>query len=315
MVKRICWLAFMGALLFGLGLAQAGDDPAAKKAADQDVAEGKPVTDAIELMARRGLNEENPLHSEVTLNGKLVDIFSGDTHKSITRHLRQGWNTIQVKTTPQESASRDNSLIFQVGPMEKSGKREALTMRPVLWKFHNEGGWKFRDGKYSYLPNPEAKDSSRTYHVYYAGLGHELRSLHNGDYVVVAKTHIPGRDTPVTVTLFINGTPLNTFLGEDRQLVVTPWLREGKNEIRIVSARVKNSVDDNDLHIEVGGPAEYSARQQRYLYHRILQISGREGWSRHDKTGQFVSKKDPEADRVERTVSFVLDQAPKAAEQ
>jgi len=315
MVKRMCWMALVGASLVWLGLVQAGDDPALKKAAGQDVAEGKPVADAIELMAQRGLGGENPLHSEVTVNGKLVDIFSGDTHKSIAPHLRQGWNTIEVKTTPQESASHNNSLVFRIGLMEKSGKREVLTMRPVLWKFHNEAGWKFRDGKYTYLPNPEAKDSSRAYQVYYAGLEHEQRSLHNGDYVVVAKPEIPARDSPVTVTLFINGTPLNTFLGEDRQLVVTPLLREGKNKIRIVSARVKNSVDNNDMRIEVGGPAEYSPRQQKYLYHRILQISGTEGWSRHDKTGQLVSQKDPEADRLERTVSFVLDKAPKAAEQ
>jgi hypothetical protein len=309
-------MAFMGASLVWLGLVQAGDDPAVKKAAGPDGAEGKPVADAIELMAQRYYNLlENPLHSEVTVNGNQVDIFSGDTHKSIVKYLHEGWNAIEVITTPQQPASKDNFLTFHIGPMENSGKREVLTMRPVLWKFRNQGGWKFRDGKYSYLPNPEAKDSSRAYQVYYAGLGHEQRSLHNGDYVVVAKPEIPARDSPVTVTLFINGTPLNTFLGEDRQVVVTPLLREGKNEIRIVSVRVKNSVDNNDMRIEVGGPADYSPRQQKYLYHRILQISGTEGWHRHDKTGQLVSQKDPEADRVERTVSFVLDKAPKAAEQ
>jgi hypothetical protein len=61
----------------------------------------------------------------------------------------------------------------------------------------------------------------------------------------------------------------------------------------------------------VGGPTEYSHGQKRYLYHRILQISGREGWTRNQRTDQWVSKKDPSADKIERTVSFVLDKAPR----
>jgi hypothetical protein len=44
---------------------------------------------------------DNPLHSELSVNGKTVNIFTSDTFEPVGQYLKEGWNTVTIKTTPQ----------------------------------------------------------------------------------------------------------------------------------------------------------------------------------------------------------------------
>jgi hypothetical protein len=104
----------------------------------------------------------------------------------------------------------------------------------------------------------------------------------------------------------INGQPLNTFTAAPRQIVITPFLKPGANEIRLVSARVKNCLADNDLKFSVGGPAEYDVGAAKFTFPVIRQFEGSTGWTRNKQSGQLVNPSDPSAETIEQVISFEI---------
>ncbi len=67
----------------------------------------------------------------------------------------------------------------------------------------------------------------------------------------------------------------------------------------------------NDITVDVGGPAKHDRREDRFLIEPVVQVKAMQGWKQDQQTGQFVSQVDPAQESVERTVAFVLEQAPK----
>jgi hypothetical protein len=138
----------------------------------------------------------------------------------------------------------------------------------------------------------------------------EGRKLVERDYVVIGTPGYSSWNSPVTGTVFINGQPVSTFLGHERQVVITPYLRKGENTIRLVSARVKDAIAGNDVKFRVGGPAEYNVTQGKFELKPIAQFEAMEGWKRDPKTGQLVGLAKADADTVEREIRFTLDEEP-----
>lgn len=252
---------------------------------------------------------DNPLWSEFSINGKLVDTFSSDTYRPIDKYLQPGWNTITIKTTPK-AAERDNHLNFRIGPMRKDAKNDRMVMEPVIWEFQNGTDWKFKDGKYSHPLGPNTKEVTLSFRVYFAGLQYERGKIREGDYVLEGRSEYSAWNTPVTATVFVNGTPMNTFILGKRDLVITPLLKQGKNEIKLVTCRVPNVLASNDVLLKVAGPAEYSVAQEGFVVKPIVQQGSLAGWERDQKTGQLVNKLKPGEETIERTITFVLDEAP-----
>ena len=155
---------------------------------------------------------ENPLHSELSINGKSLGMFTSENYKPIADYLKPGWNTITLKTAPQPNATKSNELIFRVGPLtQKDGKR---VMTTVLWEFRNGTDWKHHDdGTYTHQLGPTVKEVTLNYRVYYAGLELESRTLVERDYVLIGTPGYNSWNSPVTGTVFVNGQPVSTFLG------------------------------------------------------------------------------------------------------
>jgi|SoiMethySBSTD1v2_1073268.scaffolds.fasta_scaffold458854_2 hypothetical protein len=252
---------------------------------------------------------DNPLHSELTINGKSVGSFSSDTDRAIDEYLKTGWNTIVMKTTPQAGATHDNHLIFHVGPVRKAenGKR---VMGPVIWSWQNGTDWKFHDGKFTHQSGPDTKDVTLTYKLYYAGLDAERRKLGAGDYVLTGDQNYDSTNTPLVATVFVNGQAVSTFLGGKRQVVITPYLRKGENVVKLVSARVANAIADNDIKCSVSGPAEYNVTRGGYEVAPVLQLDAMRGWKRHPKKGELINQVKLGEDTIEREEKFTLDHEP-----
>jgi hypothetical protein len=106
---------------------------------------------------------ENQLHTEMSINGTTINIFTSDTFQPVAQHLRPGWNTITLVTTPQEPATSDNGLIFRIGPA-MDDERGTKVMNPVLWTFRNDTDWSLSDGVYSHPLQPDPKQVTLTYH-------------------------------------------------------------------------------------------------------------------------------------------------------
>src|SRR5262245_43022436 len=70
------------------------------------------------------------LQTELTINGKLVDIFSAETQKAVDRHLQKGWNTITLRTTPKADALQMNQLLLNLGVARAGAKKNQLEMDP-----------------------------------------------------------------------------------------------------------------------------------------------------------------------------------------
>ncbi len=265
----------------------------------------------IMLWAERSYRStENPLHSEIAINGNRVDVFTSDTRKDIGDLLRKGWNTLAIKTKAQEPASSENELIFRIGPVHKDAETGALVMRPVLWEFRNGTDWRFRQGRFTHRLGPGVHEVTLDYTVYFAGLAHEDVTLQDGDYVLEGKPSYASTNLPLTATVHVNGTPLNTFLGGRRQVVITSLLKQGQNEIKIVTNRVQNALADNDISIEVFGPARYSPRTEKFEARPVVQLKAMQGWERERTTGQLVNLAERDAKAQERALPFSLDQAP-----
>jgi Mg-chelatase subunit ChlD len=271
------------------------------------VAEAPPIS----TLVKKNFNGwDNPLHSEFSINDKTIDIFTSDTFKDIGKNLKEGWNTIAITTRPQEPANDDNKLTFTIGVAQKDAKTRNLTMQVPLWRFDNGTDWKFEGGKYSHPLGPEVKEVTLSFPLYFAGLKEEGAELKAGDYVLVGKSQFGGWNPRITATVSVNGTTLNSFLAGERQIVITPLLKEGKNEIKIISKRVKNAMEKNDIAISVGGPAEWVPAEKKFKVKPVTEAKAMQGWEEDKKTGQLVNAVDPESDTIERTVPFFLEENP-----
>lgn len=248
---------------------------------------------------------DNPLHTEFVVNGTTVDIFTSDTIEPVADQIKPGWNTIVLKTTPQVPATKNNGLTFRIGPAHKEGSK--TTMAPVLWRFDNQTDWKIeKDGSYSHPLGPAVTDVDLTFKVYYAGMDREGGELKAGDYVLVGKPSFQGWNSPVVATVWINGTPFNSFTTAERQLIVTDLLKPGKNEIKIVSGRVTNAIKNNDVQFWIGGPAEWSVTDRRFTLKPIVQFKAMQGWRQNRATGQLENPMKAGADEIERVIPFML---------
>jgi len=275
-----------------------------------EAASGQPIMVWVE---RQYSYIENPLHTEFSVNGKTVDIFTSDTRKDVGKHLKRGWNTISLKTTPQEPAKELNQLILRIGPVQQDPKSDRLLMKPVLWTLRNGTDWQFKEGKASHRLGPGTKEVTLNYRVYLASLDLENLSMANGDYVLQGNTQYGYVAPALSTTVFVNGAPLTSFLGEDRQIVVTSLLKQGKNDVKMVSIPVKDAMTDSDVTVEVFGPVQYNARTEKFEAKPIVQLKAMQGWEREDRTGQLVSMTDPKVETLERTLPFVLEQMPAVA--
>jgi hypothetical protein len=258
----------------------------------------------------------NALQTELLINGKLVDIFSSDTQKAVDRHLQKGWNTIVLKTLPKADALQPNQLVLSFGVTRPGPKKNQLEMDPILWVFRNGANWQHRDGKFVSTLGGEVKEVTQTFKVWYAGPAQESGRLHikDGDYVLTAESREFG-DVPVLATVWINGTALSTFVGNKRNVVVTPLLKAGKNELKLATARVKDSTANNDIRLQLVGPARLNAEKKTHEFPIVKELTTAEDWQRDAKTGRVTNRTEPEADAAERTITFVLDEGPRAAGQ
>jgi hypothetical protein len=274
----------------------------------------KPVEPAslpLMLWAEQNFNRDCPLHSEITINGQPLDVISSKANKSIDGRLKTGWNSIVVKTKVVGSEAQWNQIHFRIGPVHKDPKSKKQVMEPVLWQFDNGTDWHHEVAKFTHRIGPDVREVTVSFNLYYAGPDHERTRLKEGDYVLTGHQGF-NRTPPVTATLFINGTPLNSFLGSERhQLTITPLLKQGKNEIRIITNRVKNVIKENDFDFDIGGPAEYSATQSKYVVSPVISFKAITGWQQDQKSGQWTSEAKPDAESLERTLTFNLEQAPK----
>jgi hypothetical protein len=254
---------------------------------------------------------ENPLHSELSLNTELVNIFGADSFEPIQSKLKNGWNVITVVTRPQEPATRGNELIFRIGPMVKDQAANQMVMTTVLWEFRNGSDWKLDAQKavYSHPLGPTVKEVKQEFPVYFAGLDLEAKELEEGDYILVGKPQYAGWSSPFTTTVAVNGTWLNTFMLAERQVVITSLVKPGRNELKIVSNRVKNTIRDNDYDIMVGGPAEWNVSQNQFNIAPIVEAKAEQGWRKDEKSGQFVNPAAPDSATIERTIPFVVKAA------
>jgi hypothetical protein len=252
---------------------------------------------------------DNPLHSELSINDKTLNIYTSDTFESIEGNLRPGWNTITLKTTPQLPASRQNGLLFRIGPMHKDSKDNKMIMDPVIWAFDNFTDWEFKNGAFSHPLGPDVKDVTLIFKVFYAGLAYEQKELKAGDYVLRGKPRYATSNAPVTATVWINGTPLNTFTLEPREIVITSLLKPGKNEIKLVSNRVQNSIKANDIEFDLAGPAEWNVQRKGYVVTPLLQFASMQGWRQDSGTGKLVNPEKPDSETVERVIPFILKEA------
>lgn len=114
----------------------------------------------------------------------------------------------------------------------------------------------------------------------------------------------------MTATVFVNGTPLNTFTVSSRQVVITPYLKQGKNEIKLISTRVKNAIRQNDIEFQVGGPAEWNVTKGSYELAPVVQFGSMQGWKQDPKSGQFTNPAKLNSETVERVIPFFLKVAP-----
>lgn len=266
-------------------------------------------------VAREYNTWDNPLHSEFIVNGTTVNIYSSDTFEPIEQYLKEGWNTVTLKTAPQEPASRNNTLVFRIGPMKKDDAGRNMVMDPVLWEFENGTDWKYNDGTYSHPLGPNVKEVTLTYNLYFAGLDMEKKELNAGDFILASKPNYGGAgvawNPSATATVFVNGTPLNSFTLDGRSVIITPLLKQGKNEIKVTSHRVVNAIRDNNIQFSVAGPAEWNVEKGQYLVQPVLQFDTMQGWKMDSKTGMLINPAQPESETIERVIPLFIKEFPR----
>jgi Zn-dependent protease with chaperone function len=258
---------------------------------------------------------ENPLHSELTINDVAINIFTAEATEPLAEHLKDGWNTITLTTTPQEPASKSNGLVFRIGRMKRDEASKSLVMERVLWEFRNGTDWKFNEAtqSFSHPLGPKVKEVILSYRIFNAGMDREDAEMQAGDYVLTGKPAFSSWNSPVVGTVWVNGTALNSFLLEPRSVVITSLLKKGRNEIKLVSTRVKNSIKNNDIQFEIAGPAEWNVTENKFVLPRVAQFNAMQGWVQDPKSGQLIQRLKPAAEEIERVIPFLLKTAPGAA--
>lgn len=246
---------------------------------------------------------DNPLQTELSLNDQTVGVYTSDGDEPLTEYLRPGWNTIALKTTPQQNVTQDNGLTFRIGPTVLIGDRRLL--KP-LWELSNKTDWDLRNGRYVHRLGPQRADVTLLVPVYYSGLEHEQLEMKDGDYVLKGKPTYGSSNGPVSATVFINRTPLNTFLFCERDVVITPLLKVGRNEITIITKRIANVVGDNDIHLVIYGPVQWNVGQNAFTGPVVAEFGSLQGWKQDPNSGTWTNAANGSADSVERTISVFV---------
>jgi hypothetical protein len=271
----------------------------------------KPAAEAVlSLWVKREYGTwDNPLHSELTVNGKSLGRFSSDTERDVAAFIKPGWNTLVLKTTPQAGATKSNKLVFKVGPVVKQDARRVMTT--TLWQFDNGTDWKFDDGKYTHQLGPDRKDATLTFRLFLGKLDVEGRKPAEGDYILRGRQEYATWNTPVTATVYFGDKPITSFLGPERTVVVTDLVHKGDNPIRVVSQRVPNVIANNDIRFTIAGPAEWNVTRGRFEFTPKLQFEAMKGWKRDPKSGKLLNQVKADEDTVETpSLSLTLDREP-----
>ncbi len=281
------------------------------------------VTDPIEVwVEKKDGASENPLQSELIVNGRNVGVFSLNARKPLAKFLKRGWNTVEVVTTAETPAASSNGLLFRVGPVEKDAETGEPSMTFPLWQFRNDDGWTLEGDVYRHRLGPDAKEVRLVHQLYYAGLENERKEPKEGDYVLrtmsdwgrvgqlVAGLNWRQPNAPVSATVFVNGTPVSSRLAGERLIRITPLLKAGRNEVKVVTRPVSGALEHDDLTVQVGGPLKYSPAEEKFLFTPVAEAKAMSAWKHDEVTGQVVGKGDPSQAEFVRTLSFVLDEAP-----
>ena len=146
-------------------------------------------------------------------------------------------------------------------------------------------------------------------------MANEQGELKAGNVVLQGKPDYNGWNSPVVGTVFVNGTPLNSFMLAERQIIITPLLKPGKNEIKVVSGRVKNSIEKNDIKFSILGPAEWMVGENQFQVKPITKFNSMQGWTQDPKSGQLMNKAKPDSGTIERVIPFLLKTEPGSTNQ
>jgi hypothetical protein len=269
------------------------------------------------VMSRPSGGQGGTLETEFQVNGETVNIYTENSARadSLEQHLKSGWNTITIKTKAQP-VNRHERMTLSVGPARK--EKDQILMKPILWFFENDTDWTFRNGRYTHRLGPDVQEITATYTVYYTGdFQPEIVEMKAGDFVLT-NFRQQQENSPVTATVFINGTPLNSFTKYglvERRVVVTPWLKQGRNEITLISTRAENVVGypDSDIQFSLSGPAEWNVSRGQYEVREVLKFGSMQGWSMDPRSGRLINREKPDSNAVERIIPFVLKDAPAKA--
>jgi len=102
-----------------------------------------------------------------------------------------------------------------------------------LWKFDNGTDWKHDNTTFRTAPRGRTcVRVTHTYRLYYAGVDRDRAAVKSGDYILTAAKNYncdPAGDGDV----FVNGTPLTSFVGQDRhQLTITGCSKQARTRSR-----------------------------------------------------------------------------------
>ncbi|MFQ5732900.1 MAG: hypothetical protein ACE5KM_13230, partial [Planctomycetaceae bacterium] len=254
-------------------------------------------------------SSENTLHSELIVNDKTVGLFTSDTQETLAGALKPGqWNVVKLRTKSKYPiVGRSNELQFRFGSVQRALSGN-LHMSPILWSFDNGDGWRKRDGKYVHRIRGDASDVTLTFHLFLGERSHEPKPKEaKGNYLLTAAPYSTSQAPSVTATVFVNGTPLTSFAGAKRSVVLKPPLiKKGMNELKVVTKRVDNCLVNNDLKLTLSGPAKYNVAAGGYRYPQIKTFYAQKetGWKRDPKTLQLVNPKQPDSNTLERVFRF-----------
>jgi len=257
-------------------------------------------------------NHPNALQTELSINGKPVEIYSREGQKNLDKHLNKGWNTLRLRTFPRGSVKEPNQLFLRFGGTRPGANKNQLAMDPILWELRNGTGWELRDGKYLPTANAEASEAVQSFTLWYAGFEQEPGNLkvNEGDYFLAVQAERPDV-VPVTASVSINGTMLNSFVGNRRNVAVTPLLKKGENELKLITHRVGGpAAPANDVKLQLVGPARYNAAKKMHEFAFIRELSSLEDWEQDPQTKQYRPREKPDADHVERSFAFTVEELP-----
>lgn len=263
----------------------------------------------LTLFVQKPYSEASALHSEIFINDQFVDRFTGPTSRPIEKLMKPGWNTITMKTTTNPLYADSNWLEFRVGVAHQDPGTKEMVVDSVLWSFNNHTDWKLQKDNVHHRAAPDAKEASVEFSLYYAADNSADRKLRNGDYILRIDQDYSENPT-ATLTVSVNGTTLTSFLGQDRQLVITDLLRQGTNEVKIVTNRVRNGMEENNINGFVEGPAVYNPRAEKFIVESLLEFDSITGWEQDETTGLWKNPRVPDADTVEQVLTFTLDEKP-----